>query len=70
MRRGGLRSADRPADGLALGVVVPLSSFATRVLWDQAVWGRSFGALSGWASVIKTRVKGKHDGKEEKEEKG
>jgi hypothetical protein len=25
VRRGGLRSAGRPADGLALGVVVPLS---------------------------------------------
>src|SRR5215217_7476433 len=43
VRRGGLRSAGRPADGLALGAVVPLSSFATIVLRGRAVWGRRFG---------------------------
>jgi len=43
VRRGGLRSAGRPADGcLALGALVPLCSFATIVLRGRALWGRCF----------------------------
>src|SRR5215208_318147 len=56
---GGLRSAGRPAHGgLALGAVVPLSSFATIVLRGRALWGGTSGALRRRASVIEAWVKG------------
>ena len=43
VRRSGLRSAGRPASGLALNAVVSLGSFATIVLRGRAVGGRRFG---------------------------
>ena len=58
VRRCGLRSAARPASGLALNAVVSLGSFAPLVLCSRAVWGRRFGESKERADMITARANG------------
>ena len=54
---GGLRSAGRPASGLALNAVVSPGSFATIVLCRRAVGGRRFGESKERADMITARAR-------------
>src|SRR5215207_6016226 len=58
VRRGGLRSAGRPASGLALNAVVSLGSFAPLVLCGRVVGGRRFGESKERADMITARANG------------